>query len=204
MKERHKKIRTPKQDRGIKTKNRILIAAKELFSQHGFHGTNSKEIAKAADVSIGSFYSYFEDKKTCFIEVLKWRRKEVSQLLQQMQDEPLDINDKKGLMTRIVQSILAAHDISSDFIRQGIALQYTDRDIENYFKEENKLLHLTIMNFIEMFKKDITIKDTKSAAYIMEICIEAFAHSLKIFDHGYEEEPLVREFSTMLYKYLFT
>jgi AcrR family transcriptional regulator len=42
-----------------------------LFSQKGYHHTNSKEITAAAGVATGSFYAYFKDKREIFIESLK-------------------------------------------------------------------------------------------------------------------------------------
>ena len=65
------KVRTPKQHRGIQTKNRIMKAAFQLFAKKGIHGTNSKEFVEKAGVSIGSFYSYFKDKKTLLLEMLE-------------------------------------------------------------------------------------------------------------------------------------
>ena len=53
------------------TKEQIKKAAFQLFSQKGIHGTNSKEIAKKAGVSIGSFYSYFKNKKILLLEILE-------------------------------------------------------------------------------------------------------------------------------------
>lgn len=37
-------VRTPKQQRSIQTKKRIIKAAFHLYAQKGIHGTNSKEI----------------------------------------------------------------------------------------------------------------------------------------------------------------
>ena len=57
------KTRVPQQKRGIETRNHIVEAARVLFSRDGFNGTNAKEIAAEAGVSVGSFYAYFKDKK---------------------------------------------------------------------------------------------------------------------------------------------
>ena len=44
------KTRVPQQQRGIETRNRIIEAARVLFSRDGYNGTNAKEIiAKAAE-----------------------------------------------------------------------------------------------------------------------------------------------------------
>ncbi|MFD2875274.1 TetR family transcriptional regulator [Paenibacillus rhizoplanae] len=48
MGETEDKIRTPQQERSIRTKEAIIRAAMQLFSDKGFYQTNTKEIAAAA------------------------------------------------------------------------------------------------------------------------------------------------------------
>ena len=65
-----KDIRVPKQQRSIEKKQRIKDTAVKLMSEKGYHSTSSNEIAKEADVSIGTFYSYFSDKKALYTELV--------------------------------------------------------------------------------------------------------------------------------------
>ena len=58
-----KSIRQPKQQRSIDKKERIIKAAYELFSENGYHGTVTSDIAKRAGVSTGIVYGYFADKR---------------------------------------------------------------------------------------------------------------------------------------------
>ena len=44
----------------------ILQAAKELFTESGFHGTSMDALAKAANVSKATLYSHFDDKDTLY------------------------------------------------------------------------------------------------------------------------------------------
>ncbi|HAW15603.1 MAG TPA: hypothetical protein DCW41_02750 [Clostridiales bacterium] len=64
------RIRIPKQKRSIEKKQRIKDAAMKLMSEKGYHQTSSNEIAKEAGVSIGTFYSYFKDKKELYAELV--------------------------------------------------------------------------------------------------------------------------------------
>ncbi len=57
-----KDIRVPTQKRSIEKKRSLIKAGFELFSELGFYKVNTKQIAKQAGVSIGSYYAYFEDK----------------------------------------------------------------------------------------------------------------------------------------------
>ena len=43
-------VREPRQERSIEKKNRIIDAGYELFSEVGYYGTNTAEIAKKAGV----------------------------------------------------------------------------------------------------------------------------------------------------------
>ncbi|MBQ4444240.1 MAG: TetR/AcrR family transcriptional regulator [Clostridia bacterium] len=63
-------IRTPKQQRAIETKTRIIKAGYELFAQKGYYNTNTTEIAKQAGVSTGIVYGYFHDKRDILVDVL--------------------------------------------------------------------------------------------------------------------------------------
>lgn len=57
------------QDRAIQSRQNILSAGKQLFMTKGYYQTNTKEIAKNAGISIGSFYNYYKDKLALFTEI---------------------------------------------------------------------------------------------------------------------------------------
>ena len=62
--------RVPTQKRSIEKKQRIKDAALKLMSEKGYFATSSNEIAREAGVSIGTFYSYFKDKKEIYAELV--------------------------------------------------------------------------------------------------------------------------------------
>ncbi|MBC3889535.1 TetR family transcriptional regulator [Acetobacterium paludosum] len=64
--EKDKKI----QERTIVNRKKILDSAQQLFNTKGYYNTNTKEIAKLAGVSTGSFYNYFPDKLSIFQEIM--------------------------------------------------------------------------------------------------------------------------------------
>jgi len=49
------------------TRDRILEAALSLFSEHGYRGATTAEIARQASVAEGTIYRYFRDKKDLFL-----------------------------------------------------------------------------------------------------------------------------------------
>lgn len=56
--------------RGQRTRERILRAAEEIFGDKGFERASVAEIAGKAGVALGTFYIYFPDKKSAFVELI--------------------------------------------------------------------------------------------------------------------------------------
>jgi AcrR family transcriptional regulator len=59
--------RIPQQTRSRQKRDALLSAAARLFEEHGYEATTADDIAAAADVSIGTFYSYFHNKRQVFL-----------------------------------------------------------------------------------------------------------------------------------------
>jgi AcrR family transcriptional regulator len=52
-------------------KDHILASAKTLFSDRGYKATTMKEIAYISNVSVGSLYLHFKDKKDIYMALIK-------------------------------------------------------------------------------------------------------------------------------------
>lgn len=55
----------------------ILEAAETVFAAKGYHGATTREIAQAADVSEGTLYNYFANKRDLFVGVMLGRTDEL-------------------------------------------------------------------------------------------------------------------------------
>jgi len=55
--------RRPRRGRPEETRARLVAAAAEAFERHGYHGTDSNRIARAAGYAPGTFYKHFVDKR---------------------------------------------------------------------------------------------------------------------------------------------
>jgi AcrR family transcriptional regulator len=56
--------------RGRRTRDRLLVAAREVFERDGYHDTRVTDIAKLAHVAHGTFYTYFQSKEDVFRHVV--------------------------------------------------------------------------------------------------------------------------------------
>ena len=59
----------PLTERGARTRERIVAAAREVFEEAGFLDTRVSHITRRAHVAYGSFYTYFPSKEAVFFEV---------------------------------------------------------------------------------------------------------------------------------------
>jgi AcrR family transcriptional regulator len=57
---------TPRSARGVRTRNALITAAREVFERDGYLDARITDISKAAHVASGSFYTYFNSKEEIF------------------------------------------------------------------------------------------------------------------------------------------
>ena len=60
----------PASDRGLARRDQVRTAAADCFRRHGFHGTSVAQIAKAAGMSAGHIYHYFENKEAIIADIV--------------------------------------------------------------------------------------------------------------------------------------
>ncbi|MEW6697655.1 MAG: TetR/AcrR family transcriptional regulator [Bacillota bacterium] len=66
--------------RAEESKNRILLAAADIFSRKGLDGARVDEIAAAARINKRMIYHYFESKENLYIEVLRYNYRKIYHL----------------------------------------------------------------------------------------------------------------------------
>jgi AcrR family transcriptional regulator len=59
----------PRSRKGVRTRARLIEAAKRVFERDGFLDARIVDIAETADLAPGSFYHYFDSKEQIFREV---------------------------------------------------------------------------------------------------------------------------------------
>jgi AcrR family transcriptional regulator len=195
-------VRTPQQPRSIQTRERIMKAAFALFAQKGIHGTNSKEIVSKAGVSIGSFYSYFKNKKTLLLEILdEYLDRTYLTVWKDMENftiNELDRNDIKF----IIENVFKAYEIAPTFMMQTHALRYSDPDINRVYERERNREVTQIRYLLENNKHRMRISDQEAAAIIIHNTVESVVHTSKFLGPKIEEQRLINELADMIYNFL--
>jgi len=192
-------VREPKQQRGIKTKQRIIKAAYKLFASKGVHGTTAREIAQKAGVANGSFYAYFKNKKALLLEMLEDYLEIHFRTIWRSLDG-FNVNEiDRDKIRAILDSVFEAYEISPDFHRQTHALRYSDPAIKRIFDREREREIDQIQYVLEknMHRLD-HISNPQAAAMVIHNAVENVALTAKIVGSPIPEDQLADGLADMI------
>jgi len=82
---------------------RILKAAIKEFAEYGFEHANTNRVARAAEISVGSLFKYFDSKEDLFISTVKFGSTEMKKELKSLADGEEDVFLKVERVLRTVQ-----------------------------------------------------------------------------------------------------
>jgi AcrR family transcriptional regulator len=73
-------------------REQILHAAAQVFAEHGFHRTTVRDVARAAGVSNGTIYNYFENKTALLLGILDRLNAAERQAIERAQAQATDLH----------------------------------------------------------------------------------------------------------------
>lgn len=194
-----KSVRVPKQARSIEKKNQIKQAALELMSEKGYFGTTSNEIAKKAGLSIGTFYSYFANKKDLYEELVKDLYQTVLEQLPCYESE-MDLSPTELVRNRI-RLVMQIHTYMSDFQKEVTCLSL--RYDEFRALEEKYYVNIITMvtELLNEHKDILRVTDISTAVLLINRSLEAVAHEVQFYPNSYDKEKVIDELTDMICRY---
>ena len=126
-----------RQARAAETRKRIVAAAKKLITENGFENVSIENIAKEAEVSTGSFYTYFKKKEDVVEELNQLSFYRLAEITNEMKDKGLD--DRLKYYCR--QFLSEIERVGIEICRQWIRNNITPVNMEISGKETTKYNH---------------------------------------------------------------
>ena len=126
-----------RQARAAETRKRIVAAAKKLITENGFENVSIEDIAKEAEVSTGSFYTYFKKKEDVVEELNQLSFYCLAEITNEMKDKGLD--DRLKYYCR--QFLAEIERVGIEICRQWIRNNITPVSMEISGKETTKYNH---------------------------------------------------------------
>ena len=110
-----------RQARAAETRKRIVAAAKKLITENGFENVSIEDIAKEAEVSTGSFYTYFKKKEDVIEELNQLSFYHLAEITNEMKDKGLDDRLKYYCRQFLAEIERVGIEICRQWIRNNIA-----------------------------------------------------------------------------------
>jgi AcrR family transcriptional regulator len=125
---------------GEERRLQILRVAVRLFSQHGFRGTTTKEIAQAAGVSEAMVFRHFANKEELYTAILDHKACEGG-----IEDpcalvaEPIRLKDDRAVFETLAFSALEHHEHDREFLRLLLHSALEGHELAQMFWDRNIL-----------------------------------------------------------------
>ena len=192
--------RVTTQKRSIEKKQRIKDAALKLMSEKGYFATSSNEIAREAGVSIGTFYSYFKDKKELYAELVDDIYTAVLTPIN-LNELPDDLSIEETVQL-YVTAVFRGHEYQTAFQREISSLSKQSdefRAIEMVHK--SNILHV-FSEALKACREELKPQDLETSTYIILTTVEAVIHDTLFHNGGKNKEAVIRELTAMIVNYL--
>lgn len=182
----NQEIRKPIQKRSIEKKQNIIKYGFELICEKGYHNTNTAEIAKAAGVSTGIVYQYFNDKRDIFLQGIEQYSKSLLFPINEALSKNAKNFDLETEFNNVIKTLIKNHKLSEAAHEEIYALQHSDPEVAKiFFNQEieatNKLIEVLENNNIKT--DNITEKAHLIISMIDNLCHETVYHKHKNMDY---------------------
>ncbi|HPI89715.1 MAG TPA: TetR/AcrR family transcriptional regulator [Spirochaetota bacterium] len=204
------KARSPVQQRGIESREKIIEAARALFSEKGYHSANALEIAARAGLATGTFYSYFNNKKEVLIEIIRTFYKETVEdvfavsLLEINDARPSIIGKTEGrkLVHYMIETLFTAHSLNPELHREILAMILLDPEIAEINRQEEGKVIAYLSALLGRYKDLIRVNDSEAAAHLVYRAADEVIHRVRFFDAQIDGTRLLSELEEMMCRYL--
>ena len=143
-------IREPIQKRSIEKKEKIIKYGFDLICEKGYYNTNTAEIAKAAGVSTGIVYSYFNDKHDILLEGLKRYANGIFYPSINFIND-IDITEKNldEIIRKTISQFIKNHKLSQTAHEEIVSMTHLDKDVAKFFHEREIEMTRVIVELLE-------------------------------------------------------
>ena len=156
-------------------RRQIADAAVQLFVEKGFHKTTTRQIARAADISIGSLYEYFTSKEDILYLVCDFIHSEMEQGVATAMANAAGGRDA---LAKVIREYFMVCHRMSDFIlmiyqeTQSLPRQWQQRVLENELRITGLLVGVLAR-----------LSQSGELPHLDERSIELTAHNIVVMGH---------------------
>lgn len=201
--ELNKETRQPKQTRSIKTKEKIRNVAYQLFCEKGYFKTTTNEIARVAEVSIGSLYFYYRDKDMILVEILDRYNDSFLKVHESLnlQLESYRINPRLWL-TKFMEEMIKNHRDSKEFNKELKILSHSMPEVNAVMEKQQQTIRNMTLDYLKAFHDMLRVKDLEAASIVADNLISSLVDQIVFQDNPVDDSRIISEGVDAVYQYL--
>ena len=131
----------------------ILLAARRVFSERGYHSASIQGIIQEAGIARGTFYLYFEGKRAVFEEVLDDLLTQLRGSIRGIElgsDEPPQVQ-LYNTLNRVLQVLVANQDLTAILLRQAVGLDMEfDTKLAEFYGRILEIIEFSLVMGMEL------------------------------------------------------
>lgn len=175
-------VREPIQKRSIEKKEKIIKYGFDLICEKGYYSTNTAEIAKAAGVSTGIVYSYFNDKHDIFLAGLKRYGNNIFYPnIDFIKDIEINKNNLDEIIRKTISQFVKDHKLSQSAHEEITSMAHSDKDVANFFHENEIEMTNVIVELLQ--KNGFNYSDLIERVHIIIGLIDNICHEIVYHKH---------------------
>lgn len=163
---------------GDERRSQILQVAIKLFSQYGFRGTTTKEIARVAGVSEAMVFRHFATKDELYHAILDWKACEGRSVnpMEAICDAMTEKNDEQ-VFYQMMLNALDKHERDPEFMRLLFYAALEGHELADIFIKENLVPIYEFMSaYIAQRQKDGAIRRNVKPRVIVRAFVGMMIH----------------------------
>lgn len=194
-------IREPIKKTSIEKKQKIIEKGFELMCKEGFYNVNCVDIAKYADVSTGSIYQYFNDKRDIFIAGVKnYSNAIMFPMIDVIKSKKITKDNLDEVLNEVIESFINTHKISRVEHEELIAMSHLDDEIGKIFKQNEIDMTNNISKVLE--NNGFSIENIEEKIHIIFGLVDNYCHEAIYHRHDSLDYRVMKENIIDIIKYI--
>ncbi len=196
-------LRKPVQKRAIAKKQNILECGFNLMCEKGYYNVDCIEIAKASNVSTGTVYQYFKDKRDIFLQGLRNYSDSMLFPILEYKDKKIQTDELSDFIRKIIKNNIKVHNLSKSAHEEIMSMRHSDPEVNEIFQEyeieaTNVLVEIFKNNNFET--KNLYEKSHLIIAWMDNLCHEVTYHKHKELNYEVMTDIVVNEIENLINK----
>ena len=189
-------LRQPVQKRAIAKKQNILECGFNLICEKGYYNVDCIEIAKASNVSTGTVYQYFKDKRDIFLQGLKNYSDSMLFPILEYKDKKIQNNELSDFIKKVVKNNVKVHNLSKSAHEEIMSMRHADSEVNEVFQEYEIRATEVLVEILQKNNFETKYLYEKShliIAWMDNLCHEVAYHRHKKLDYDAMTDIVVNE-----------